>query len=227
MKTLAWTLALAVASAALPACLLDSAEGVVVELSIRGAPANGEIALDDAWIHLAGASLVPCDGSRARRVALRSVAHAHHGSGMGTLGAHVVQVVTGGAGASVLLGSARPAPGRYCALRVEVTPAGPAADGFVASMEGLALWASGRRAGEPLAVRAYGNRSIDLPLIGPRGPVELTLDAESRASTVEIEVDLPRALGVVPPAGQTPEELGLDLLVELDQGLTARVADGP
>src|SRR5690606_11615975 len=157
-----------------PACLLNTSEGIEVELGLRGVAARDAVSLRDASIHL-DASLSPCDPTTgASRFSLRSVARAHHPSADGRyLGPHVVRVVEDGAPAREVVGVLRPAPGRYCALHVAITPAGEGSDGLDEAMRDLALSVEGERDGAAIAAHAYGNRHLELALTGPDGPTEL------------------------------------------------------
>jgi hypothetical protein len=223
MKTLRWTVLMLL----VPACVLDADVGIAVSLSLRGVASSSDVVLDEAWIHVADASLLPCDGAEAsNRWALRPVARAYHGGADGrSLGtSRVVPLVADGAPLSEVAGTFQPPPGRYCRLRVLVMPATPASEGFLEHPGEWSLRAEGSRGGEPLALDGIGNRAIELPLIDTDGaPTELTVDAGARGADLEVEVDLARVVAALPDEGQSAEDLGLDVVVHLENALTARL----
>lgn len=203
------------------ACALTLDEGLAVDLALR--PMSAAVTLEEGWLHLADARLEPCDDARATRWPAPfgpALARAHHAATDAGLGAHVVPLGRG----AVDVGALRPAPGRYCALRVIVSPAEAAADGFVEPMRDRTLRATGARAGAPLALDGWGSRDLTLPLVDADGrPAELALDPDHPAGALTLELDLAPALQDVDPAADA-ETLGLTVLGALESTLTARVA---
>lgn len=208
------------ASAALPACVLELDEGITVELmatfdAATGTSADGAaLRLDEARLHVEDAQLLACEPAlEARLLELMgpAVARAHHAAG-DPLAASAPHVIT--LGGSDSLGAMRPPTGRYCGLRVTITPAEELADdAFFARGE----WDRGGATGT-LELRAPGQRQLDLPLDPP-----LSVDAAATASAVELVVDLPGALATRAVVDRDPFDLGLDVMVDLGAALRARV----
>ncbi|MEZ4340755.1 MAG: hypothetical protein R3B82_29385 [Sandaracinaceae bacterium] len=211
---------LVLGSAALPACVLELDEGITVELmatfdAASGASADGAaLRLDEARLHVEDAQLVPCVPELDARVleALGpSRVFAHHAVG-DPLAASAPHVIALGAGDS--LGAMRPPAGRYCALRVTVTPSAELDDDALVAR---GTWERGGARGT-LELRAPGQRQLDLSLEPP-----LAVDASTLATSVELVVDLPGALGAHSVVDRDPFDLGLDVMVDLGAALRARV----
>jgi hypothetical protein len=210
--------------ATFPACAVTIEDGIAVELAARPVDSGSGVALDRGWLHVAEAALVACAPPRAGRWWAPARAAAHHGAadGRALAAPHVVALHEP---AGLVLGALRPPPGRYCALRVVVTEADAEAEGFVEAMRGWAVRAEGRRDGAPLALRGYGQRALELPLVDRSGaPAALVVDAARPTAAVALEVDLGAAPAVRSDAPRDPEELGLDLMLDLESALTARLA---
>lgn len=224
------SLALAVAAtlgaAAWPSCVLELSDGHEATLRVRGRTGEASsldgitITLEQAWLHVGGAELVACAGEpEARREARAlgpSVARAHHGAGDGRAigGAHAVALH----GPAHTLGVFRPGPGRYCAVRLVVTPAGSAAHGLPdPAMIGWTLFARGHEGERPRELSAYSNGAWDVAL---REPLEVG-EAPARAA-LDVHLDVPDALARVPLAPDA-DPLGIDLLRALAATARAEV----
>ncbi len=209
---------LSIAPAALPACVLELDEGLSVALVARfdastGASADGAmVRLDEARLHVDHATLVACSGAEARWSFAPSRALAHHPSADPLSAAHSRVIELGAPPAS--LGGMRPPPGRYCALRVAITPATEMDEHALIARGG---WERGGVTG-PLELLAPGQRELELPLDPP-----LALDAARTEATIELEIDLPAALAEEAVVDRDPVDLGLDVMVELGAALGARV----
>lgn len=211
---------LLLASAGLPACVLELDEGITVELRSRfeaatGASADGAtLHLEEARLHVEDAHLVPCAGAPEARqweLAGPAVARAHHAAGdpLAASAPHVIAL-----GEPDSLGAMRPPAGRYCGLHVTVTPA--------AELDDHALLARGRwtrdGASGALELMAPGQRELELPLDPP-----LAVEPDAAVASVELVVDLPSALVAHAVVDRDPFDLGLDLMVDLADALRARV----
>lgn len=209
---------LSIAPAALPACVLELDEGLSASIVARfdaatGASADGAaVRLDEARLHVHHATLVACPGAEARWSLAPARAFAHHPSTDPLSAAHPSVIELGGP--PVSLGGMRPPPGRYCALRVAITPATEMDEHALIARGG---WERGGVAG-PLELLAPGQRELELPLDPP-----LALDAARTMATLELEVDLPAALAAQEVVDRDPVELGLDVMVDLGAALRARV----
>lgn len=239
-KMLLLTAFATLAQAASTSCTVMVDDGISVMLSARAPASDSSLRVEEGWLHVAEASLDPCHGAtdEASRAgasraggALRagasrmwgpSVAAAHHGSDDGgALGhAHVLPVHDG---ALTRMGELRPPPGRYCALRLAVSPATEAAEGFVEAMRRWTVRAEGEYGEARLSARGYGARELLVPLVDQNGSeAELRLDATAETHTVMLEIDLGRALPEQ-TGGHDAEDLGADLLAQLQTALTARI----
>lgn len=210
-----------VASASLPSCLLAVQEGAEVRLSIAGAvePATSAdgvaVALDEVFLHVESAELVACDGAEANRgfPLGPSVARAHHGHSDGTVLATPHLVALHGAPAD--LGRFHPPPGRYCGVRLAVTPAASSTPDVTEAMEGWSLSGHGALGGTARDVYGYGIETFELPLSAP-----LVVAADRLDSAVTVDLDVRAAIAAV-DAGDA-ELFGGDLLYALPEHAAAR-----
>lgn len=226
-RSLLLTLALLLAHAMLPSCVATYEPGTAVTLSLRAVLDGAVDALgrtvdiERASLHVAHVELLPCEPRATVERSLRSVARAHHGSADGSSlrAKHFVPLHEG----PYLLGVLSPVPGRYCALRITVEPAGSDSEGVGedGADEGLTVVAEGtwQHLDERGAMRAEapGNAVFDVEL---DRALEVTADAPEAALAVSVDL---AALFATTDATADPFDVGLDLVAHLDEHTSCAV----
>lgn len=201
------TLACTMAFAFAPSCVLVADEGASVALTLSTLSTEAEsadgiaVSLHDVQLSIVDAGIVACEERAAISLGIRK-AHALHPDGRGDhLGAPQIVPLAEGERA---LGVLNPGVGRYCELVVYVAPS--------EELEGWTLTATGSASEAELEVRGYAMRVWRLPLREP-----LIVDASSDVAALRLELDLAEALGATSFAERDPDEIGLDLLLALEE----------